>query len=73
MGVVRGWTVCLHERQAARIARALGVATVHLVEILFAGTPDPDLLERRIRAFARLTNMTMTDLDVLLELIREQR
>lgn len=73
MGVVRGWTVCLHERQAARIARALGVATVHMVEILFAGTPDPDLLERRIRAFARLTNMSMTDLDVLLELIREQR
>jgi predicted nucleic acid-binding protein len=73
MGSVRGWSVCLHERQASRIARALGVATTHLVEILFAGTSELDLLDRRIRAFARLTNMTMNDLDVLLELIRERR
>lgn len=73
LGQVRGWTVCFHERQAARLARALGVATVHLVEVLFEGTPDLDLLERRIRQFARLTNMTMNDLDVLLNLIRERR
>jgi hypothetical protein len=70
---VRGWIVCLHERQAARLARAVGVATVHLVEVLFAGTPDLDLLEARIRHFARLTNLTMNDLDVLLNLIRERR
>lgn len=73
LGQVRGWTVCFHERQAARLARAVGVATVHLVEVLFAGTPDLDLLERRIRDFARLTNLTMNDLDVLLNLIRERR
>jgi len=73
LGQVRGWTVCLHERQAARLARAAGVATVHLVEVLFAGTPDLDLLEVRIRQFARLTNLTMNDLDVLLNLIRERR
>ena len=70
---VRGWTACFHERQAARLARALGVATVHLVEVLFAGTPDLDLLDRSIRHFARLTNLTMNDLDVLLNLIRERR
>jgi len=68
MGSLRNWPVCLHERQASRIARTLGVSTIHLVEILFAGTSDVDLLERRIRTFARLTNMTMEDLDVLLEL-----
>lgn len=73
LGQVRGWTVCFHERQAARLARALGVATVHLVEVLFAGTPDLALLERRIRHFARLTNLTMNDLDMLLNLIREGR
>lgn len=73
LGQVRGWTVCFHERQAARLAVALGVATVHLVEVLFAGTPDLDLLERRIRHFARLTNLTMDDLDLLLDLIRERR
>ncbi len=73
LGHLRGWTVCFHERQAARLARVLGVATVHLVEVLFAGTPDVDLLERRIRHFARLTNLTMNDLDVLLNLIRERQ
>ena len=73
LGQARAWTVCLHERQAARLALALGIATLHLVEILFAGTPDLDLLERRIRHFARLTNLTMNDLDVLLDLLRERR
>ena len=73
IGLVRGWTVCFHERQAARLSRALGVPTVHLVELLFAGTADFDLLERRIRHFARLTNLTMNDLDALLDLIKERR
>ncbi len=73
VGQVRGWPVSFHERQAARLAAALGVPTVHLVEILFAGTPDLDLLERRVRHFARLTNLTMDDLDELLDLIRERR
>jgi predicted nucleic acid-binding protein len=73
IGRARDWPVCLHERQAARLAAALGVATVHLVEILFGGTRDPDALERRIRHFARLTNMTMDDLDALLILIEGRR
>ncbi len=73
LGHTRGWTVCFHERQAARLARSLGLATIHIVELLFAGTPDLDLLERRVRHFARLTNLTMNDLDVLLNLIRERR
>jgi len=73
LGRARGWPVCLHERQAARLARALGVATVHLVELLFEGTAEAGELERRVRHFARLTNMTMDDLDALLTLIEEPR
>lgn len=73
LGHARGWTACFHERQAARLARSLGLETIHVIEILFAGTLDPDLLERRIRHLARLTNLTMNDLDVLLNLIRERR
>lgn len=69
LGRARAWPVCLHERQAARLAGAFGVRTVHLVEILFGGTTDPDVLEDRIRHFARLTNLVMSDLDVLLHLI----
>jgi hypothetical protein len=73
LGHARGWNVCLHERQASRLATSLGLGTIHVVELLFAGTPDPDLLERRGRNFARLTNLTMNDLDSLLNLIRERR
>jgi hypothetical protein len=73
LGESRGWAVSLHERQAARLAASRGVRNVHLVEILFAGTPDSDLLERRIRHFARLTNLRVEDLDRLLDLIRERR
>jgi predicted nucleic acid-binding protein len=72
LGSSRGWTVCFHERQAARIARSLGLETINVVEVLFAGTPDSDLPEGRIRHLARLTNMRMDDLDVLLNLIRER-
>jgi len=73
LGQARGWPVCLHERQAARLAGALRVATVHLVELLFEGSTDPGQLERRVRTFARLTNMTMNDLDNLLTLIEGRR
>jgi hypothetical protein len=73
LGSARTWSVCLHERQAARLAGALGVRTVHLVEMLFDGTKDPDVLEDRIRHFARLTNLVMGDLDVLLHLIEGRR
>lgn len=73
LGQVRGWSVCFHERQATRLAGALGVASVHLIELLVGGTPDGGVLERRVREFARMTNLTMTDLDALLNLIRGQR
>jgi hypothetical protein len=73
LGRARAWPVCLHERQASRLAGALGVRTVHLVELLFEGTKDPDVLEDRIRHFARLTNLVMGDLDLLLKLIEGRR
>ena len=73
LGQARGWLVCFHERQAGRLARSLGLVTVHLVQILFAGTRDVGLLERRVRQFARLTNLRMDDLDELLRLIEDRR
>ncbi len=73
LGQARGWPVTFHERQASRLAKSLGVPSVHLIEILFQGTPDLGLLERRVRQFARLTNLTMNDHDDLLNLIRARR
>ena len=67
----RGSAVCFHERQASRIARTLGIATVHVVELLFDGAPDRRWLDDRVRRFARMTNLTMADLDALLRLIEE--
>lgn len=72
MGLERGTRVCLHERQAARIAAALGIGVTHVVELLFTGTADNDLLGRRLRAFGRITNLAMDQLDELLSLARER-
>ena len=72
LGLTRSWPVCLHERQASRIAGALGIRAVHLVELLFDGTPDRSVLAKRIRTFGGLTNMRASDLEVLLELADER-
>jgi len=73
LGRTRGWEVCFQERQALRVARAYGLTTVHVVELLFGGTPDIELLRRRIRRFAVLTDLASADLDTLVELIEERR
>ncbi len=71
LGYTRGWPVCLHERQASRLARGMGIETVDTIELLFDGTPDRERLRERIRSFAALTNMVSADLDQLLSLIEE--
>jgi hypothetical protein len=63
----RGWPALFFERRAAAIARTLGVATIDLVELLFAGTSEPGLLAARIRRFADLVDMRARDRDLLLE------
>jgi hypothetical protein len=63
----RGWPAVFYERRAAAIARTLGVATIDLVELLFAGTREPELLASRIRRFADLVDMRARDRDLLLE------
>lgn len=73
LGLARSWPVSLHERQASRIAGALGIRAVHLVELLFDGTPDRSVLAKRLRAFGGFTNMRAADLNALLELADERR
>ena len=72
LGLARSWPVCLHERQASRIAGVLGVQAVHIVELLFDGTADRSVLTGRLRAFGAMTNMRTSDLDSLLKLADER-
>ena len=71
MAAARSWLTCLHERQASRLARSLGVKTIHLVELLFDGAPAGAWLEPRVRHFTRLTNLAMDDLDQVLRSIEK--
>jgi len=66
VAATRGWSAALFDRRARRIAEANGVTVVGVPGLLFAGTRQPDLLERRIRAFATLVNMRLDDLERLL-------
>lgn len=63
----RGWPALFYERRAAAIGRALGVATIDLVELLFAGTEDAAVLASRVRRFADLVDMRAADRELLLE------
>lgn len=73
VALARRWPAVFHERQAERVARALNVTTVHPVGLLFAGTPDPDLLASRIRRFGGLVDMRTSDIDALLERVERRR
>lgn len=42
------------------------MAVVGIPRLLFEGSREPDLLERRIRGFATLVNMRLDDLELLL-------
>jgi hypothetical protein len=64
---LRGWPALFYERRAAAIGRTLGVVTIDLVELLFAGTSEPALLASRVRRFADLVDMRTADRDLLLE------
>jgi predicted nucleic acid-binding protein len=63
----------LFERRARHVAKMLGVQLMDIAELLFAGTPDDDQLEARIRHLARLTNMRVADYDAFLDRVKTRR
>jgi predicted nucleic acid-binding protein len=66
VAAARGWSAALFDRRARRIGEANGVAVVGVPRLLFEGSREPDLLERRIRGFATLVSMRLDDLELLL-------
>jgi len=70
VGLERSSAVSVHERQAARLARALALREVQVVELLVDGTADARLLEKRLRGYASLTVLRVGDLDELLAIAR---
>lgn len=73
VAVSRQWPVCVFERQARTLARAVGVEVIDPVEVLFAGTTDNDLLNHRVRRFGELVNLRLEALESLLSLIEDRR
>jgi hypothetical protein len=63
----RSIAACLHERAAIRLAAAMDIPVVHVMELLFDGTPDTGMLVRRITDFAKMTRL---DIDQTTELLR---
>ncbi len=68
----RGLPFVLHDRRASRIGRAMGQEVVGPLDLLFERTVDDGLLEHRLRAFARLVDMRIEALEVLLERVKER-
>lgn len=66
VAAARGLQVVIHERQGRRVARALGVTPINLVEVLFRGTADQSLFQSRISRFAAMTALRATDLEALI-------
>jgi predicted nucleic acid-binding protein len=73
VAIERSLPAAIFERRAQSVARALGVIRVDVVDLLFGGTSDRDLLEHRLRRFAELVAMRLKDIDQLLELARNRR
>src|SRR3990170_1822242 len=53
----RGIPAVLFERRGRAVARARRVRLLDLIEMLFDGTPEDELLERRVRRFAEQVDM----------------
>ena len=72
MAAARGLAVVLHDRRASRVGRAMGIAVVGPLELLFERTVDEGVLEERIRTFARLVDMRIEGLEQLLDRLKER-
>lgn len=73
VALARGTPAVMFERRGRSVARAYGVELVDVFELLFDGTPDDGLLDRRVRRFAELIEMRLADLEALRERIARRR
>ncbi len=63
----------LFERRGRRVATALGVGLVDVLELLFDGTEAQQLLEHRVRRFAEMVDMRLADYEALRERVHRRR
>ncbi len=73
VAITRSIPAVIFERRAKAVARAFGARLLDLVQVLFEGTRNDDLLEARIRRFGQLVEMRLTDMEALLEAIDARR
>lgn len=72
LAATRGFAVVLHDRRASRIGRAMGIDVVGPLDLLFGRTSEEEVLEVRVRAFARLVDMRIEAMEQLLERVKER-
>ena len=58
-------SVVLAERRGRSVARQLGIETRDVIEVLFAGTADDDLLRNRLRRLAGLIDLRVADYEAI--------
>jgi predicted nucleic acid-binding protein len=69
----RGLPAAIFERRGRNVARRMGVRVVDIVELLFDGTPEDDLLEDRIRRLASVVDMRVADYEAIGLRIKKRR
>jgi hypothetical protein len=61
------------ERRGQAVARGHGIRLVDLIEVLFDGTRENDLLAQRIRRLAEMVDMRLADYEQLRDRIAQRR
>lgn len=69
----RALPAMVFERRGRAIARAHGIGLTDVMEVLFEGTGDNDLLESRVRRFAEMVDMRLADFEALRGRIAERK
>ena len=67
----RSLPALLSERRANSLAKSMGIDTRTPIDLIFTGTTQRALLARRVRQFAELVEMRLSDLEALMQRIEE--
>jgi predicted nucleic acid-binding protein len=73
VSIERSLDAVMFDRRARRVARALDASVVDMFEVVFRGTRNAELLERRVRDLASLVDLRIGALEELLDRVGPKR